>query len=485
MIPQMRILLVTHFFPPKHNSGTENYTLGLAQSFVARGHQVQVVCAEDWQTGNAYWNGVTEDNYGGVQVFRLHLNWTKAGNPNQVLYESLPVERWFDQFLCANRPDIVHVTSAYTLGVGVLRSVHRLNIPLVLTLMDFWFLCPRSVLVRGDNTLCEGQTTPWECQKCLLMSSKFNQRIQPAIPAPLHRAFWKAISGVPALRRLRGARGMLLDMTRRKMEMKLTLQAPEAILSHSRLVQGLIAKAGLSERVVHLRNGIDISWAKEYQGKSSSQGVRFGYLGQITEIKGVHLLVQAFQRAVLKGNERLDIWGDLNREIHYANRLKDLIASSKSVNLRGRFDRSQLAGILAEIDVLVVPSIWHENAPLVIQEAFASKTPVIATDLGGMSEAVSNEVNGLLFERGNVNDLARQLQRIVTEPNLLDRLRRGISPVKTIGEETDELQELYRNLITAKKQMPDASPTLVGEHVVNLLAEEERLVPSALSMEKV
>ena len=100
---------------------------------------------------------------------------------------------------------------------------------------------------------------------------------------------------------------------------------------------------------------------------------------------------------------------------------------------------------------MVVPSLWYDF-PLVIREAFASDTPVIATDLGGMAEAVEQEVNGLLFERDNVEDLARQLQRIIDEPKLLEHLRVGLPPVKSIAEEVGELQTIYDSLMAKASQ---------------------------------
>ena len=103
--------------------------------------------------------------------------------------------------------------------------------------------------------------------------------------------------------------------------------------------------------------------------------------------------------------------------------------------------------MLSEIDVLVVPSLWHENSPRVIQEAFAGKTPVIASHVGGISEFVKHEENGLLFERGNVNDLARQMRRVVDEPGLLENLVAGIPKVKTMEEEVNELESIYCELL--------------------------------------
>jgi glycosyltransferase involved in cell wall biosynthesis len=111
----------------------------------------------------------------------------------------------------------------------------------------------------------------------------------------------------------------------------------------------------------------------------------------------------------------------------------------------GAFERSQIADVFSELDVVVVPSLWYENAPLVIAEAFAAGKPVIATNLSGMSELVRHEVNGLLFERGDVRSLATALRRIIVDPTLRGRLRAGIQPARTIEQEVDELVQLYQD----------------------------------------
>lgn len=458
----MQILLITHFFPPTHNAGTENYTLGLAQAFLARGHQVQVLCAADWHSGEAYWNGITADQYLGVPVLRIHLNWTKAANPNRVLFESAEVEHWLDQYLLSHRPDLIHVTSTYSLGVGLLRSARRANIPLVLTLMDFWFLCPRTSLLRSDDQLCDGRTTPQECQECMLTSSHFYRRTRAMLPAELQTVIWSGIAHVPLLARRRGARGLALNMARRKLEMRKELELPNLILAHSTIVPRMLAQAGLSQRVVQLSNGLDLDWAAHFPGKNGSPLVRFGYIGQVTKIKGVHLLVQAFQQLATKGRARLDIWGDLDREPIYGQEIHDLVANHPAIALHGPFTRAQLAQVLAEIDVLVVPSLWYENAPLVIAEAFATQTPVIATNLGGMAEAISHGSNGLLFARGDVVDLRNQLLRILEEPDLLAKLRSGIGAVKPIDQEILQLETIYSALITEPQKII-TTLTLAGQ----------------------
>jgi glycosyltransferase involved in cell wall biosynthesis len=468
----MRIVLVTHFLPPERNAGTENYTFGLARALAGNGHSVDVVCATGWTSGQRYWNGVTCDLIDGIRTHRLSLHWMKARDPNRVLYESDVVERWFEELINSVRPEVVHVTSAATLGLGVIRAAHRQPVAQILTLMDFWFMCPRTVLTRDDGQLCRGQTTAWECQKCLLGSSGLFQRLHAWLPDRYEEVFWAGIvSKTPVLARLNGARGMALNMVERKQVMRDVLGLPDVILSHSRFVRDMFEASGCSVRVRHLPNGHDLKWLKGFPGKTQSDALRVVFMGQLAHPKGVDTLIDGFKCAELR-NARLDIWGDLTKNVGYVSRLRDCIGSVGAISLRGPFNRNSIGRVLSETDVVVVPSRWYENAPLVIQEAFATKTPVIATNLGGMAECVQHEVNGLLFERNDARDLGRQLRRVSEEPGLLDTLRSGIPEVKTIQDETRELEAVYCEAIE-KVQSPFRG-NRVDARVSHVLTQLER-----------
>ena len=447
----MRILLISHFFPPRHNAGTENYTLGLAKSLQSRGYDVHVVCAEDWEFGNSYWNGVTEENYQGVPVTYIHLNWSKAYDPNRILYHSEKVKNWFSQLLADKPFDLVHITSASSLGVGIMDSAKDANIPLVLTLMDFWFLCPSVQLLRSNGELCDGVTTALECQSCLMVDSGVARKfVGLGISPEVQALFWDPLSHLTVVARQRGFRGNLLNMSDRKSMLKKAIELPDLVLTHSRIVREMFSRhTGRNIKIV--QNGHELSWLNTYKGKTPSQKLRIGYVGQIIPIKGVHILIEAFKKANLEGRAKLEIWGGFEKDPGYVKQLKELVDDNASISLNGRFVHDDIANVFSNIDVLVVPSLWYENAPLVIQEAFAAETPVIATNLGGMAEMVSNEMNGLLFERGNAEDLARQLRRLIEEPGLLERLRTGIPKVKTTEEEVSELETLYREIVQIRK----------------------------------
>ena len=104
--------------------------------------------------------------------------------------------------------------------------------------------------------------------------------------------------------------------------------------------------------------------------------------------------------------------------------------------------------VYAGIDVLVVPSIWYENSPNVILEAFAHQTPVIASDLGGMAELVDDQKTGLLFVPNDAVDLARKLETLLNDPGLLTRLQGNIVSPETLETEMAELLLVYQSVMT-------------------------------------
>ena len=117
--------------------------------------------------------------------------------------------------------------------------------------------------------------------------------------------------------------------------------------------------------------------------------------------------------------------------------------SVPSISFEGTFPPNQLGDVLGEIDVLVVPSLWFENAPLVIQSAYAAGIPVVGTNVAGIAELVRDGKNGLLFPRGDEQGLAACMKRFIDEPRLLAELRDNIEPVKTIEDNGAELEKLY------------------------------------------
>jgi glycosyltransferase involved in cell wall biosynthesis len=447
----MRILLVTSFFPPAHTAGTEMRTLAYAKRLHKLGYEVQVICAEDWDKGNKYWTGYSDDIYQGIPVRRIHLNWMLAPDPNRFLYSSPVVEEYLGNFLTEWKPDVTHITSCVGLSASVIQAAKDHNVPVVLTLTDFWFICPRLNLLRSDSSLCNGQTTPLECLKCTMRPTKISRLLNSVLPEESADKTLIHLSQTPFFSRLPGLRGMAFDMEHRKAYLAHMLQAADYVTAPSETVRETVNQCVDHGVDTMIPSGHDLSWLEGLRPREQAGPLRIAYIGQIIPIKGVHTLLLAYLSAGLTTEAELVIYGDPSKSPEYFNRLQELSSSQKAaVQFKGAFSHHQLGEVLSEIDLLVVPSLWHENNPRVIQEGFAAKIPVIASNVGGISEFVQPESNGLLFERGNVEDLSKQLQRIVQEPDLLEKLRAGIKPVKSIEEEISEFIRIYSMLISGK-----------------------------------
>jgi glycosyltransferase involved in cell wall biosynthesis len=178
---------------------------------------------------------------------------------------------------------------------------------------------------------------------------------------------------------------------------------------------------------------------------------RFAYFGQLSHFKGIDVLLKAMK---LLGKERsraqLNIFGanlDLQPQA-FRDEVTDLLEETEAnVTFNGDYGHADLPKLLAETDWVVVPSLWAENSPLVIQEAFLHGRPVICSDIGGMAEKVTDGVSGLHFRTGSPMSLARAIQRATGTPGLWDKLVEGIPAVYAMDEHVGSLSGIYRDLL--------------------------------------
>jgi len=255
------------------------------------------------------------------------------------------------------------------------------------------------------------------------------------------------------LRRLSFSLRQIEAVRERPAYIRKNLEAVDRVIAYTGLTQGLLASNGIGEgKTVVSHYGIEAADIAEAVGKRrSSSTLRLGFVGTLAPHKGCDTLVRAFKMLPSGLDATLSIHGDPGRYPSFVEELRGLAENDERITFYGSFSREEVGRVLSEIDVLVVPSRWYENAPGVIFEAFAAGVPVLATDLRGMSEFVRHDENGLLFALQDTEDLSRQLRRLAEEPGLLEKLRRGIGPVKTVGQYADELEELYDTLLKRRR----------------------------------
>lgn len=450
----MVILIITHFFPPGHFGGTETLTVGLAKALIAAGHRVQVICAESWETAPGPEIEATDDVFEGIPVRRLHFNWMQAPDVFRSMYNNPLVEAYLDTYIAEHRPDIMHITSCYSLSASVITAAHRAGLPIILTATDFWFLCARNTLLQSDGRLCSGPESAWKCAQCNLSKAKIYRWTNAVLPESILSPLLLHIGKIPAITRQRGVRGMHGDWEDRFAFLLESLSRVNVIITASRFLKDLLIQYGVpEERIQFSPYGFDTEWAKASPAKHVTDTLRLGFIGQLIPMKGPDILIRAVRALGQDARVTLRIYGNLDKHPEYGQELLALAADDPRISFMGTFPHHAIGEVLGGIDALVVPSTWYDF-PLIIPSSFATHTPVIATDMPGMNELVMDGIDGLLFERGSVDSLAQQIMRLLDEPALLETLKAQITPVKTVETMRDEYVALYRSVTAATAGSP-------------------------------
>lgn len=444
----MRISYVTHFYPPDVCGGAGHYTAALAEGFAGCGEHVSVLCAGDWETGRSHVNGIVDDARRGVMVRRINLNWRAAAKPFDQLYDNPAIEEQVVRYLREQQPEIVHVTSCYALSARPIFIARSMGLPVVVHLVDYWFICPRHTLLRKDGTICNGSASAEECQRCLLAGTKI-ERVMRLLPGPSQDAFFRGIGRIPAVTRLPGVIGQLGDVSRRRAYALKALLAANIIIAPSETLRRLYVANGVpAERITLVRYGHELGWANRVRRQPSAK-LRLGFMGNIIREKGVHVLVEAARRLQHHPDLEVHIFGNDEADPGYTRHLTEHLPPA--VVWYGKYERESLAEVLSNIDVLVAPSVWHENSPLVIQEAFAAGCPAIVSDVGGMAEVVRDGVDGLHFRAGDAGDLAARIEFLLADRDRVKELQRHVPDVKSIASELEEIGQLYLSLLNRKE----------------------------------
>ncbi|MEZ6036993.1 MAG: glycosyltransferase family 4 protein [Planctomycetota bacterium] len=422
----MRLLYVIHQFFPDCHSGTEQHCLAAAREAQRRGHDV-VVLSLHWDHDRT-WPPIKlfDQPIEGLRVIRLN-HW-RGVNPNDVLrdYENLHLEGWFQRVLDDVRPDVVHSFHLRQLGSNLLGVAKRNGLRVAVTLTDFWFLCPRFTLLRGDGALCDGP--PDEGRGCVTCH-------HPELAAvDAHADAWPLTDEPPA--RLRA-------LLQRKTTQLHNLALADKVFAPSRFLADMFRKNGLDhpgfETVPY---GLEDDRIRPLPAARPRTPLRLGFCGVLSPWKAPHLVVEAVRRS--GADVRLTLHGRTEEPMfqQYIDGVVAAAAGDARITFAGPYGEQDAPRVFAEMDVLVVPSTWYENTPFVVLEAFAAGVPVIASDLGGLSEVVVPDRNGLLFAPGDATALQAAIERVAGDAAWFGRL--DVQPGDGIAECFDRYEAAYR-----------------------------------------
>lgn len=363
----MKILYVAHSFPPFHWRGTEVYAWELATAMTAH-HEPHVFHLVD---DPAAVEPTLEDaEFRGLPVHRVRMRLTPA-QPENYFFNPAQ-EKLFADLMNRLRPDVVHfVYFSGGLSLDLPRRAREGGAKTIITVTDFAGICPRAQFTNRDGRTCAGPRAGLRCGWCLFGHvfleghSRVDRMLRERLPLAL-----SDLASAPGTRLVR----------RRLAAAKDAFDRAALVVYPNDNCARIYRAAGFNQPARVMDYGIDLRPYADHR-KTPSDVPRIGFIGQLLPHKGLQVLAEALRG--LQGKWRLVIYGNPD-DPGAREYLAGIGLSSDRAEFRGFFPFEQMNSVLSGIDVLVVPSRWMENCPLIVKYAAATRTWALLSDQPGI-----------------------------------------------------------------------------------------------------
>jgi len=326
------------------------------------------------------------------------------------------LEQLFTMALIESSPDVVHINHLMGLSPRSIHIAHRLGAAVVVSLHDFYFVCPRVHLQKPGGDLCAGPNDGHECVKA-------------CFPA--------------------GSDGDRLRWGLRSMYFRRALTMADRTVCYSEYVGSYFRKAlGHGTPIQVIPNGV-LPQAIYPRRLGRDRTLKLAYCGTVAPHKGPHILLEALRIAGLPTVNLLVVGHFTNPD--YVRQLRETATTIPGLAMRmyGTYERRELSMLLQDIDCVVAPSLVPEAGPIVPREAMAGGIPVVVARLGALTELVREGENGFTFDPTRPEELAGILSRLAADEELRRVLSDGArkSSVTTVAEHTERIRSVYESAI--------------------------------------
>lgn len=413
----MRVLLGVHQFFPHHYTGTERYVLNLAKQLQKLGHFVRILTYSVMDQ-DGFREGFTsrmlckEYIYEGIPVTALRHK--EKPSDHTFCFDLIDTDFYNEtrNMFLNDKYDIYHCAHPFRISPSI-KAARDSGVKIAFMVTDYWLMCPLGIMRRSDNGICEG---PDEGRNCL-------------------RYCFSHLAEESMLQRIDDSRRLI--------------NSCDCFLSPSRFLIGLFNENHFiaPDRFVLSRHGFDYTRKKDHVLKETKNPIVFGYIGTIQYHKGVHVMVEGFKKT-RNSNIRLQVWGGCFNEVEYQRELIETAKEDARIEFRGSYNFNEVEDILEPIDVVIVPSIWYENAPLTISTSLAYGIPVVTSDVGGMKEMIKDGHNGLTFRVEDSAALAEKIKIIAESPELIAKFRSNIQYPLRVEDEAFNTEMIYKQILS-------------------------------------
>ena len=447
----MKILLASHLFFPQHRAGTEVLTLELARSLRRKGHDVHIATCtrhEDIDAKKTPW--LTEEQYDDFAV--SHINFGTRNNKISIKHHINSPARLslFANMVIKLSPDLVHFHHVHGFSAAAIPKIKNMGIPVFFTATDFWTICIRTTLYRPqDNSVCSGPETPAKCLACA----------KPGLPD------WIALAAITASNittaKLSDSAMQIFSLKNRLTSITSNLNAADRVITATNFQAGMLTRYGVDKKLISIvpygvRLGDLPSHAELPNTFDITNRLKIIFIGSLIPIKGLHILLDALCKLPRKKLDCIDltIYGEApDNNGNYYTLLKDYVFRLKgTARFSGRFRHDEIGVAMRSAHLCVVPSIWYENAPLVLCSAIAAGTPVLVSEMSGMTEIIQEGKNAISFQTGDSSELATTLMSLAGDPAWIKNARSQHAPsYRTPDDYCDVIESLYLAVVKGAK----------------------------------
>lgn len=412
--PLSRVLIAAHSHPRVQNGGSEVAPYALFERLRQRSDIRSWYCgcirtSAFARTGQSITQPFERDEYlytlGEFDGFRFANRDTAFARDFRVLLQNL-------------RPDIVHFHHYLNFGMEAFAHVREMlpDARIILTLHEFLAICHQQgqMVTRQLGRPC-GRSGYVECSRCF-------PELQPA------------------------------DFFIRDIYIRNFLKHVDHYVAPSHFLAQRYIDWGIPRERISIIENVSRATVPSTprHGDRPSGALRVGFFGQISMLKGIQVMIEA--AALLQAEERSDIvfviHGDHSHqpEPFRTGFLSQVDAFGANIVFEGAYANNDVDTLMAAVDVVLVPSVWWENSPVVIQEAFRNGRPVICSDIGGMAEKVTHGETGLHFKTGSARALAGVLKALVADPERLATLEDHVARLHPQDDPLAAHLQLYRTV---------------------------------------
>jgi glycosyltransferase involved in cell wall biosynthesis len=427
--------------------GGQIYVKNLVKGLNAKGHKVIVISIK---YDNIKKHEINIQNEKEIKVIEIKIPYFFENKDIPMVLQS-NIIKVLEDVLLKIKPDIVHANGWKDTASLVCKYM---NIPCVITAHHGGIVCPNGMLMNENEKICNLSVSMENCTKCALHfvpGGKFWSPLIQKMPKNLRLKIAKFFKNKNNIPYITPSFQIPLAIDHKLKSIEVLKKYPDKIISPSKALAKALIRNGISENKIEIiPHGIR-PLKKRPLPLENKKVLRFGYIGRISYVKGLHVIIEALKMLPKELKYELHIYGDAANkdEKKYKSRL---ITKSKELPViwHGKIKYSEIEKAYMSFDVMILPSIYLEAFGLTVLESFSVGRPVISSKCGGPEDIIRDGVDGVLIKPNNPKALAEIMEQFIKNPAIVKKLAKNIKGINTLENHINDIESLYQKILKGK-----------------------------------